>query len=121
MPSYVRFEVPKELEEKTLQAVETAGATGKIKRGTNETTKSVERNQAKLVVIAEDVNPEEVVMHLPVLCEEKNIPFTYVKSKQDLGRAAGIDVACASLAIIEPGEAEGLVEEIIKSVKELKK
>ncbi len=120
MPKYVKFEVPKELEEKTLHAVEVANATGKVKRGTNEATKAVERGQAKLVVIAEDVNPEEVVMHLPVLCEEKNVPFTYVKSKQDLGRAAGIDVACASLAVVEEGEAKKTVEEIVSEVSKLR-
>ena len=63
--SYVKFEVPEELKEKVLQAVEIARNSGKIKKGTNETTKAIERGIAKLVVIAEDVEPEEIVMHLP--------------------------------------------------------
>lgn len=101
-------------EEKILRAVELARNTGKVKVGTNETTKAVERGAAKLVVVAEDVQPKEVVMHLPPLCKEKNVPFVNVKSKSELGRAAGIDVSAASVAIIEPGEAKKLIEEVLK-------
>lgn len=113
MPAYVKFEVPEDIQEKILQLVETARVTGKIKRGTNETTKAVERGKAKLVVIAENVNPEEIVMHLPSLCEEKNVPYVYVKTKEELGRAAGLDVSAASVAIIEPGEGKSLLNEIV--------
>ncbi len=120
MAKYVEFQVPEELKKKILEAVETANATGKVKRGTNETTKAVERGIAKFVVIAEDVQPEEVVMHLPPLCKEKNVPFGYVSSKLELGRASGIDVAAASVAIIEPGEAKNLIEEIVREIEALK-
>ncbi len=118
---YIKFEVPKELAEKAYEAIEIARTTGKIAKGTNETTKYVERGQAMLVLIAEDVDPEEIVAHLPPLCEEKNIPYVYVPSKQELGKAAGIDVAAASACIIAPGKAKDLVEEIIEKVKALKK
>ncbi len=120
-PSYVKFEVPQELAEKALEAVEIARDTGRIRKGTNETTKAVERGQAKLVIIAEDVDPEEIVAHLPPLCEEKEIPYIYVPSKKELGAAAGIEVPAASVAIIEPGKARELVEEIAMKVKELMK
>ncbi len=120
-PSYVRFEVPKELAEKALEAVEVARDTGRIRKGTNETTKAVERGQAKLVVIAEDVDPEEIVAHLPPLCEEKHIPYVYVPSKKELGAAAGLEVSAASIAIVEPGKARELVEEIAMKVGELMK
>jgi len=118
-PSYVKFEVPQELAEKALEAVEIARDTGRIRKGTNETTKAVERGQAKLVIIAEDVDPEEIVAHLPPLCEEKEISYIYVPSKKELGAAAGIEVPAASVAIIEPGKARELVEEIAMKVKEL--
>lgn len=121
MPSYVKFEVPKEISEKVLEAVSVAKATGKIKKGVNETTKSIERGLAKLVIIAEDVQPEEIVMHLPILCEEKHVPYIYVPSKTELGKAAGIDVATSSAAIIEPGDAKKSMEEIIEKIKTLKK
>jgi large subunit ribosomal protein L7Ae len=119
--AYERFEVPKELVDKILRLVETAKNTGKIKRGVNETTKAVERGLAKLVVIAGDVDPEEIVMHLPVLCEEKKVPYGYVPSKLELGRASGIDVSASSVAIIDVGEEKELLEEVVKKLEELKK
>ncbi|MCS7140180.1 MAG: 50S ribosomal protein L7Ae [Candidatus Nezhaarchaeota archaeon] len=119
-PSYVKFEVPSELAEKAYEAVKIARETGKIKKGTNETTKAVERGLAKLVIIAEDVDPPEVVMHLPLLCEERKIPYVYVPSKEKLGKAAGIEVKAASTAIIEAGQAKEVVDEIIAKVNEIK-
>jgi len=119
--AYVKFEMPEELMKKVLQLVEIARTTGKVKKGTNETTKAVDRGEAKLAIIAMDVEPEEIVMHLPALCEEKGVPYVYVKSKQELGKAAGIEVPAASAAIIEPGEGAKLLEEIVKEVKNLKK
>jgi large subunit ribosomal protein L7Ae len=120
-PPHVRFEVPPEISEKAYEAVKKARETGgKIKKGTNETTKAVERGQAKLVVIAVDVDPPEVVLHLPYLCEEKKVPYIYVPSKKRLGEAAGIQVAAASVAILEPGGAKDLVEELTKAYQELK-
>jgi len=119
-PFYVRFEVSEDLVEKVYEAVSRARETGKIKKGTNETTKAVERGLAKLVIIAEDVDPPEIVAHLPLLCDEKKIPYVYVPSKKRLGEAAGIEVQAASAAILEPGDAESLVREIIDKVKELR-
>jgi large subunit ribosomal protein L7Ae len=101
-------------EDKILHAVEIARNTGKIRIGTNETTKAIERGIAKLVVIADDIQPKEVIMHLEPLCDEKKIPFVHVKSKQELGRAAGIDVPSASIAIVEEGDAKDDIKEIVK-------
>ena len=119
-PFYVRFEVPDDLVDKVYEAVSKARETGKIKKGTNETTKACERGLAKLVIIAEDVDPPEIVAHLPILCDEKKIPYVYVPSKKKLGEVAGIEVQAASAAILDPGEAAPLVKEIIERVKELK-
>jgi large subunit ribosomal protein L7Ae len=67
-----------------------------------------------------DVDPPEIVAHLPILCDEKKVPYTYVPSKKQLGEAAGIEVAAASVAIIDPGGAKDLVDEIIKQVQEIR-
>jgi large subunit ribosomal protein L7Ae len=101
-------------ENKVLHAIEIAKNTGKVRIGTNETTKAIERGIAKLVVIADDVQPKEVIMHLEPLCNEKKIPFVHVKNKLELGRAAGIDVGTASIAVIELGDAKKDVEELTK-------
>ena len=113
-------EVNKELQEKAYEAVEIARKTGKLKKGVNEVTKAVERGIAKLVLIAQDVNPPEITMHLPVLCEEKDTPFVHVNSKEDLGTAAGMNVSTASVAIIQEGDASSLIKEI-KQVSKISK
>ncbi|MCX6821856.1 MAG: 50S ribosomal protein L7Ae [Candidatus Aenigmarchaeota archaeon] len=115
------FEIPKDLVDRVLQALEIAKNTGKIRKGTNETTKAIERGNVKLVVIAKDVEPKEIVMHLPVICEEKKCEYVYVPSKEELGRAIGINVTTASACIVEAGEAKDIIEEIIKKIKTIKK
>jgi len=112
--SYVKFETPKELSEKAYQAVQIAKDTGRVRKGTNEATKAIEKGECSLVVIAEDVDPEEVVMHLPIICDEKRVSYVYVPSKKDLGKSAGLEVGCAAIAIEKAGNAGEIVEEIVK-------
>jgi len=120
-PIYVRFEVPKELADQAYEAVEKARDTGKLRKGTNEATKAIERGKAKLVVLAEDVEPAEILAHLPPLCEEKKAPYIYVPNKRELGSAAGIEVSTAAIAIAEAGDADGAIKSIVDKINELKK
>jgi large subunit ribosomal protein L7Ae len=118
---YVKFEVPKELVDKAYQLVQIAKDSGKIRKGTNETTKAVERAVAKLVLIAEDVDPPQVVAHLPILCEERKISYLFVPSKLDLGRSAGIDVGCAAISVLEGGEGSKTLKEIVDATEQIRK
>lgn len=104
-----------EIEEKVYEAIEVAKATGKIRKGSNEATKAIEKGQAKLVVVAKNVTPPEVVMHLPLLCKEKGIPCITVSSKEQLGASAGLSVGTAAVAIVVEGDAAKLVKEIAES------
>jgi large subunit ribosomal protein L7Ae len=118
---YVRFQTPKELQDKAFQVVEGARDTGALRKGTNEVTKVVERGQAKLVVLAEDVQPEEVVAHIPLLCEEKGVPYMYVPTKTDLGTSAGLKVPTAAVAVLDPGRAKATNDELATKFGELAK
>lgn len=118
---YVKFETPKELVDKIYEAVELARDSGKISKGTNEVTKLVERGTAKFVVMAEDVTPEEILMHMPMLCEEKGIEYAYVPSRQELGKASGLSIPTASIAIVELGKSKPAIDEIRGKVASLKK
>ena len=120
-PFYVRFNTPKEVADAAYEALKIASETGKIRKGTNEATKSIERGKAKLVIIAENVQPPEIVAHLPLLCEERKAPYVYVPDKNKIGEALGITVSSAAAAIEETGDAEGLVAEITKKYQELVK
>lgn len=112
------IEVPKELLDKVYEVVEIAKNTGKIKKGTNETTKAIERGKAKFVALAKDVSPPEITMHIPLIAEEKDIPCFTVPSKEELGAAAGIDVGTGSVAVTEEGEAKNLIKEVVSKVKQ---
>jgi large subunit ribosomal protein L7Ae len=120
MPGYVKFQVPKEVAEKAYETLELARDTGKITKGTNESTKVIERGVAKIVFVAEDVTPEEIVAHLPVLCDERKIPYVYVPKKGELGAACGLDVGTASAAIVQEGKAKKEVKALITQIKELR-
>jgi large subunit ribosomal protein L7Ae len=116
---YQKFEPSDSLAEKTYNAIEKARDTGKVVIGTNEVTKSIERNDADLVVIAGDVSPEEIVMHIPSLADERDISYTFVPEKEELGLAAGINVQSAAIAVTDSGNADDQIEEISEKAEEL--
>jgi large subunit ribosomal protein L7Ae len=111
-------EFPDELIQDALALLEKAKMSGRIKKGTNEVTKAIERGTAKLVFIGEDVSPPEIIRHLPILSKEKNTPYIRVPSASSLGAAAGLEVSSASTAIIDAGDANNALTSIVERVKE---
>lgn len=120
MAKFVKFDVPEEIAQSALAAVEVARDSGKIKKGTNEATKTIERGTAKLVLIAENVEPEEIVAHLGPLCEEKGTPYVYIKDQKDLGAACGLSIGCAAVAITDAGKGPEAIDDIAQKVAALK-
>jgi large subunit ribosomal protein L7Ae len=120
-PFYVKFEVSKELADAAYEALQIAAKTGTVRKGTNETTKAIERGQAKLVIIAEDVQPPEVVAHLPLLSDERKAPYIFVPNKEKIGSAIGIDVPAGAACIVKEGDATGLVKEIVSRIEQIKR
>jgi large subunit ribosomal protein L7Ae len=118
--TYVKFQVSEEIQNKALEALEIARDTGKIKKGANEATKAIERSLATLVLIGADVEPEEIVMHLGPLCEEKKIPFVYINKQNDIGAASGLEVGSTAAAIVKPGKAKDLIDEVAKQISDMR-
>ncbi len=116
MAKYEKKEVSKEVADKALEAIRLAKQSGSVRKGANEVTKSLERGLASFVVIAGDVTPEEVVMHLPMLCEQKKVPYLHVPAKLDLGKAVGLSVPCTAIAVEKQGNADKLIKEIAGKV-----
>ena len=88
----------------------------------NEVTKSIERQLAKLVVMAEDVTPPEILFHIPLLCEEKGIPYGYLSTKKELGNTVRINVSSSAIGIENVGTGnEGVLDDVIKKIDEIKK
>ncbi len=119
-PYFAKFETPKEISEAAFEALRQAKQTGKVRKGTNETTKAIERGVAKLVIIAEDVEPPEVVAHLPIICEERSVPYVFVPTRASMGPALGMDVGAASACIVEAGDSQPLVDQVVAAVSKLK-
>ena len=120
MSVFVKFETPKELSDKAYNLAEMARDGGKIKKGTNEVTKAVERQEALMVIMATDVEPPEILAHMPALCDERNVPYVYVPAKAELGNAIGLEKPTASIAITDVGKGKALCDEIAAAVKSLK-
>lgn len=69
-----------------------------LRRGANEATKTLNRGLSEFIVMAADAEPLEIILHLPLLCEDKNVPYVFVRSKQALGRSCGVSrpiIACS--------------------------
>ena len=117
---YVKNETPAELVNPILEALRVAATTGKVRKGTNEATKAIERGISKLIIIAEDVEPPEVVAHLPLICEEQGAAYAFVPDKQELGKALGIDVTSAAAAILDAGDAQHIIDDVVASLAKAK-
>jgi len=117
---FVKFDTPKEISDAAYEALRQAKQTGKIRKGTNETTKAIERGVAKLVIIAEDVEPPEVVAHLPIICDERSVPYVFVPTRASMGPALGIDVGAASACIVESGDAQPLIDQVVTEISKIK-
>ena len=90
---------PKPLQKSILELLAIASSYKKIKKGANESTKTLNRGITDLIILAADADPVEIILHLPLLCEDKNVPYIFVSSQKSLGKACGVNrpVIAASL------------------------
>ncbi|KAH6696961.1 ribonucleoprotein-associated protein [Plectosphaerella plurivora] len=109
------------LEQEILDMVQQASHHRQLKKGANEATKALNRGVAELVVLAADAVPLAILLHLPLLSEDKNVPYVYVKSKVALGRACGVSraVIAASITSNEGSELAGPVRSLRDKVERL--
>ena len=104
MTVHIAFETPKDVKDQVSNLVKVvADGNGRLKKGSNEVTKAAERGTAKMVVMAENVNPGELLAHIPLICKEKNIPFIYVEDQGFLAGDAGMgdNAKTAAIALME--------------------
>ena len=117
MSVHIAFETPKDVQDNVYELVKLVGSgNGRLKKGSNEVTKAAERGTAKMIVMAENVNPAELLAHIPLICKEKNIPFIYVEDQTYLAEAAGMNTGAKTAAIALMEIAKG-AEEAFNGVK----
>eukprot|EP00699_Malawimonas_sp_californiana_P000274 EC713272.1.p1 GENE.EC713272.1~~EC713272.1.p1 ORF type:complete len:125 (+),score=20.99 EC713272.1:49-423(+) len=104
-----------------LDVVQHAVNYKQLKKGANEVTKTLNRGIAELIIMAADTEPLEILMHLPLLCEDKNVPYVFVPSKQALGRACGVSrlVIAASITYLEGSQLAGHIPQLRDKIESL--
>ncbi|CAI7739730.1 unnamed protein product [Closterium sp. NIES-54] len=104
--------------QKVLQLVKKAAKhKGYLRRGVKEVAKAVRKGERGVCVLGGDVSPIDVISHLPVVCEEANIPYTYVPSRADLGNAA-ITKRPTSVVLVLPTASKGKPAEVEEGFSE---
>lgn len=104
-----------------LDLVNQASNYKQLRKGANEATKTLNRGIAEFIVMAADTEPLEILLHLPLLCEDKNVPYVFVKSKQALGRACGVSrpvIACA-VTVNEGSQLKSQIQSLKVNIEKL--
>ncbi|EFX75152.1 hypothetical protein GHT06_009934 [Daphnia sinensis] len=106
---------------KILNLVQQASNYKQMRKGANEATKALNRGLAEFIVMAADAEPLEILLHLPLLCEDKNVPYVFVRSKQALGRACGVSrsvIAC-SVTVHEGSQLKPQIQSLQQEIEKL--
>ena len=106
---------------KVLELVQQASNYKQLKKGANEATKTLNRGIAECIILAADAEPLEILLHLPLLCEDKNVPYVFVKSKTALGRACGVSRPVISCSIVtnEGSQLKPEIETVRRHIEKL--
>merc|ERR1712073_46521 len=106
---------------KILNLVQQATNYKQLRKGANEATKTLNRGQSEFVILAADSEPLEILLHIPLLCEDKNVPYVFVRSKQALGRACGVSrpVVSASITQNEGSQIKPQIQTIQQEIEKL--
>ncbi|CAL8283690.1 unnamed protein product [Merluccius merluccius] len=104
-----------------LDLVQQASSYKQLRKGANEATKTLNRGISEFIVMAADAEPLEIILHLPLLCEDKNVPYVFVRSKQALGRACGVSrpVIATSVTIKEGSQLKPQIQSVQMSIERL--
>ncbi|KAJ1794754.1 RNA binding protein snu13, partial [Coemansia sp. RSA 2399] len=108
------------LSTKILDLVQQASHYKQLKKGANEATKTLNRGISEFIIMAADCEPIEILLHLPLLCEDKNVPYVFVPSKIALGRACGVSRSVVA-ASVTTNEASDLKPQITNIKQEIEK
>jgi len=104
-----------------LNLVQQAANYKQLRKGANEATKCLNRGIAEFIVMAADAEPLEILLHLPLLCEDKNVPYVFLRMKQALGRAAGVSrpVIAVAITVQEGSQLKSSIRTIQQSIEKL--
>ena len=106
------------LEKKLLKLVKKGMKEKLVRRGVKETVKAVRKGNAGVVIIAADISPIDVLSHLPILCEDKGVPYIYVRSRAEVGEACKTKRPTSCVMVVKPDKKkQGEVYEYFEECK----
>ena len=114
---------PEDLKKKAAKAAdESAPVKAKHERylvhGCNNVTVQIEKKNVRFVAIAADVDPVEVVLHIPALCRKMEVPYVVLRSKAQLGQLFGMKhVSCVAVLNSIPQERVKSVQQVVESIR----
>jgi len=111
----------KKLTKKVLKLVKKASAEKGVRRGVKEVVKAIKKGEKGICIIAGDISPIDVITHLPILCEDNDVAYIYVPSKEDLGIASQTKrpTSCVLIVLKEGSELKAAYNEVLLEVKEI--
>ncbi|KAJ2998180.1 hypothetical protein NUW58_g29 [Xylaria curta] len=109
------------LAQEILDLIQQASHHRLLKKGANECCKALSRGVSEIIILAGDCQPLSILLHLPLLCEDKNVPYVYVPSKVALGRACNVSrsVIAASITTNEASELQNQIRALKDKVERL--
>ncbi|XP_034949953.1 H/ACA ribonucleoprotein complex subunit 2-like protein [Chelonus insularis] len=109
---------PKKLTKKIYKCIKKASKQKSyLRNGLKDVQKHLRKGETGIVIFAGDVYPIEIMCHLPIVCEDKEIPYCYVPSKQDIGTAMGVKRGSLMVLIKEHPDYKDLYDEIKEAVR----
>lgn len=90
-----------------------------VRNGLKDVQTRIRKGETGLVIFAGDVFPIDIMCHLPIVCEDKDIPYVYVPSRKDLGAALGVKRGCLMVLIREHPDYKENYDELYEEIKHL--
>jgi len=90
-----------------------------IRSGLKDVQSRIRKGETGLVIFAGDVTPVDVMVHMPVVCEDKQIPYIYTPSRMDLGAAMGVKRGCLMILVKEHDDIKELYDEVSKEINKI--
>lgn len=109
----------KKTTKRIYKVVKKAAGKKQLRRGVKEVGKALRKKEKGLVILAGDVSPLDVYSHMPIMCEESNIPYCYVPARIDLGLASQTKRATCVVMIKKDDDYSDLYSELKETIKDL--
>eukprot|EP01128_Nolandella_sp_AFSM9_P012225 TRINITY_DN9071_c0_g1_i1.p1 TRINITY_DN9071_c0_g1~~TRINITY_DN9071_c0_g1_i1.p1 ORF type:complete len:135 (+),score=43.87 TRINITY_DN9071_c0_g1_i1:21-425(+) len=109
------------LAKKLLRLTKKGAADKQVRKGVKEVCKAIRKGEKGLCVLAGDISPIDVITHIPVLCEDAEIPYVFVPSKEALGQASRTKRPTSVVLISIPKKSENFesFKELLAKVVEM--